>query len=74
MNLEKSAQLLAGLDSVLERLERDADVRELEEEAEALAEAEAGHQASAWGTGGGRRGNCQQIDALTTVAGYQKPC
>lgn len=52
MNLEKSAQLLAGLDSVLERLERDADVRELEEEAEALAEAEAGHQASGSGMGG----------------------
>lgn len=52
MNLEKSAQLLAGLDALLERLDRDADVRELEEQAEADAAAEAG-QASRWGLGAG---------------------
>ena len=50
VNLEKSAQLLAGLDALLERLDRDADVRELEEQAEADAAAEAG-QASSLGLG-----------------------
>lgn len=39
MNLDKAAQLLAGLDTLLERLDRDADLQELEAEAERDAEA-----------------------------------
>ena len=39
MNLDKAAQLMAGLDTLLERLDRDADLQELEAEAERDAEA-----------------------------------